>query len=238
MQIVAVSAPGGEVLATLDVGHGQDPRRLLWARGLVLSQWLSARATDDLVTLTAVARPRRGEDYPPSVRHRGRDLDLSADEAVDPVVKQRLACYAVCLSERGLLATRFSKKVAGTASPGGAWGLPGGGRESGEQPGETVIREVQEETGQIIGLDRILTVVSDHWVGRSPAGVVEDFHALRLIYLAHCDAPTEPEVHDIGGTTAAAAWLPGDRWQHTAWTTGFRQILQTVSAQIGLPPAK
>ncbi|MCB0910322.1 MAG: DNA mismatch repair protein MutT, partial [Propionibacteriaceae bacterium] len=59
----------------------------------------------------------------------------------------------------------------------------------------------------------------------SPSRVVEDFHAVRIIYAASCAAPTDPVVHDEGGTTAAAVWVPLDRWARMAWSTGARVLL-------------
>jgi 8-oxo-dGTP diphosphatase len=40
------------------------------------------------------------------------------------------------------------------------WGLPGGGLEYGEHPEEAVIREVWEETGLSIGIEKLLLVNS------------------------------------------------------------------------------
>jgi 8-oxo-dGTP diphosphatase len=90
----------------------------------------------------------------------------------------------------------------------GWWTLPGGGLDPGEEPEAGVLREVREETGQTVADLRPLDVVTAHWTGRAPSGRLEDFHAVRLVYRADCPHPTEPEVHDPGGTTAAAAWVP------------------------------
>ena len=42
------------------------------------------------------------------------------------------------------------------------WGLPGGSLEYGEHPEEAVVREVREETGFIVGIERLLLV--DSWL--------------------------------------------------------------------------
>jgi 8-oxo-dGTP pyrophosphatase MutT (NUDIX family) len=155
----------------------------------------------------------------PKTRSMDPDLDLAVE--APPVVRQRLAAYGIVLSSRGLLATQFSDL---TAVP-GLWGLPGGGINPGEGPSQTLIREVAEETGQEPTISHLLDVQTDHWIGRSPAQVIEDFHAVRIIYAASCPDPSDPVVNDSGGTTAAAAWVPVDRWAHVAWASGARALL-------------
>jgi hypothetical protein len=92
-----------------------------------------------------------------------------------------------------------------------------------------VLREVWEESGQRIEVSGLALVQSLHWVGRAPGGRLEDFHAVRLVYRAVCPEPTEPVVHDLGGTTASAAWfLPGDLEQ-LAITPSWRSVLRVVS---------
>ena len=58
---------------------------------------------------------------------------------------QRVAAYVVAADARGrVLLTRFELP----GHPGsGAWTLPGGGMEWGEQPHATALRELKEETG-------------------------------------------------------------------------------------------
>lgn len=196
---------------------------LLWREGYHLVRYLSiTRTDDDDLHVTAQVHPvAPGEKAPPS-RNRGRDRGLGRLRE-EPVVKQRVACYAIVRSQRGMLATRFSRRT----SVMGTWGLPGGGREQGENPFETVHREVYEETGQEVELDRLLDIQSDHWIGRAPNGVVEDFHALRIIYAATCARPSRPVVHDVGGTTADAVWVPLQKWRTVRWSQATRALLTT-----------
>ena len=56
--------------------------------------------------------------------------------------------------------------------------------------------------------ERLIDVQSQHWVGRAPSGRLEDFHAVRIVYAARCPDPTDPVVHDVGGSTSAARWVP------------------------------
>ena len=54
---------------------------------------------------------------------------------------------------------------------------------------------------------RLVDVMTHHWVGRSARGI-EDYHAVRLIHVARCERPTRPVVHDVGGSTSDARWVP------------------------------
>ncbi len=102
-----------------------------------------------------------------------------------------------------MLLTQFTSR---THVP-GSWGLPGGGLDPGEAPEQGVHREVWEETGQRVVLGELVTVQSQHWVGRAPTGVLEDFHAVRIVYAATCPEPTDIVIHDVGGTTSDARWF-------------------------------
>lgn len=221
MRIVGVGSPGTGELVRLHVGHGQHPQQLLWRRGLVLGDLLSARLEDGEVVITARVHHRGTGARPPRVRHRGVDPDLVIAPDEVPVDNQRIAAYAVVRSTRGVLGTECSDK---TAVP-GLWQLPGGGLNPGESPSEALIREVAEETGQVVRINRLIDLQSDHWVGRAPNGVLEDFHALRIIYTATCLEPSTPSVIDIDGTTSQAAWIPLRSWRSLPWTSGARSLL-------------
>lgn len=221
MRIVGVGSPGTGELVRLVVGHGQHPHQLLWRRGLVIGDLLSAQLEDGEVVITARVHHRHPGSRPPRIRHRGIDPDLAVASAELPVDNQRIAAYAVVRSSRGVLGTECSDK---TAVP-GLWQLPGGGLNPGESPSEALIREVAEETGQVVRINRLIDLQSDHWVGRAPNGVLEDFHALRIIYTATCLEPTTPSVIDIDGTTSQAAWIPLRSWRSLPWTSGARSLL-------------
>jgi 8-oxo-dGTP diphosphatase len=122
----------------------------------------------------------------------------------EPVRRQRLAAYAMVVADGAILLTQLSHR---TGLPGG-WTLPGGGVDHGEDPKDTVVRETFEETGQHLTEPVLLDVESDHFEGVSPRGVLEDFHAVRLLFRAVIADPGEPIVHDVGGTTSDARWVP------------------------------
>ena len=209
--VVGVDAWGTEVVR-LVLGHGDDPTALLAGHG-----WVVRRARDvvselggkHVLTMTFVVE-RSAVVEPPVVApvellvrpHRDDDLVTLGGEVPHPY--QRVAAYALVTSRIGVLMTQFSDRT----NAGGQWGLPGGGLEVQEAPNRAVLREVWEESSQVIEVGELVLITTCRWIGRAPGGRLEDFHSVRLVYRAWCHAPTEPFVHDVGGTTASAAWVP------------------------------
>ncbi len=215
----------GEVGFDRELPHGVDPHLLAWDAGFVVRRPIDARlGPDGELRLTLRVRPRAAQDVAPRTRRPGRDQGLVTSSREPPVVRQRVAAYAVVTSTRGLLATQYSDLTAVA----GRWGMPGGGLDPDEEPTAAVRREVDEETGQRVDLGELVLVQSSHWVGRSPRGPLEDFHAVRLVYRARCRNPTDPVVHDQGGTTAAARWVPLASRSDLEWTRNWHDALQTL----------
>jgi 8-oxo-dGTP diphosphatase len=239
--VVGVGPDGAEV-ARLALGHGDDPNGLLAVHG-----WDVLRVRDVVrhpvgrpeLTMTFVVKPSPG---PPRIvapapggarsRHEGMPPSSSArqparGDAPEQVAlrHQRVAAYAVVTSSRGFLMTQFSDRTGAE----GQWGLPGGGLEAGEGPDRAVLREVWEESGQVIEVSELALIATSRWVGLAPGGRLEDYHAVRVIYRAICPEPTEPVVHDVGGTTASAAWLLPADLELLALTSGWRSIFNEVA---------
>ncbi len=225
MIIVGVEVGGASSLFSFVLGHGEDPHQAVWERGYKVIRPLSASGTKDDLVVTLQVTPHR---KPVTPRGPQRTRTVIPDDCPPgvPVPRQRLAAYSLVVSDRGLLATEFSDR---TAVP-GLWSLPGGGIDDGENPSQAAQREVYEETGQFVDVRQFIDLQTDHWIGVSPAGVLEDFHAVRLIYAATCSAPTDPIVHDAGGTTADSAWIPVERWRELPWATGARSLLTRHAA--------
>ncbi len=49
---------------------------------------------------------------------------------------------------------------------------------------------------------------AEHFTGRSPRGVLEDFHAVRILVRAEPLEVLDPVVLDVGGSTDLARWVP------------------------------
>ncbi|MFB4320021.1 NUDIX hydrolase [Actinomadura sp. 21ATH] len=114
----------------------------------------------------------------------------------------RLAAYAVCIEDGRVLLARYVPPTGETN-----WTLPGGRVEHAEDPFDTVIREVAEETGCEAEVERLLGVDS------------------RVIPAAERNVPGGPEHHNVGifyqvritggrlrpepnGATADPTWTP------------------------------
>lgn len=223
--VVGVDRRGTEV-ARLVLGHGQDPTTLLAAHGWkvrLARDVASETARTQVLTMTFVVEPQAAASLAPG-EGTPRDHDLVASSGELPEPHQRVAAYAVVTSSRGVLMTQFS----GRTNAEGRWGLPGGGIEHGEAPARAVVREVWEETGQVITLSDLALIQTSHWIGRAPTGRLEDFHAVRVVYRAICPEPTEPVVHDVGGTTASAAWVSPPGLDRLDVTPSWRLLLRDV----------
>ncbi|MDQ0601707.1 8-oxo-dGTP diphosphatase [Streptomyces canus] len=113
--------------------------------------------------------------------------------------KLRVAAYAICVRDGKLLLARW---IDDSGRP--EWILPGGGMEHGEDPYDTVLREVDEETGYAIEITGLLGVDTRRHTYTRRFGRVVDHHALRLVYEGRI---TGGELrHEIGGSTDMAAW--------------------------------
>ncbi|WP_234352920.1 NUDIX hydrolase [Streptomyces sp. NRRL B-1140] len=113
--------------------------------------------------------------------------------------KLRVAAYAICVRDGQILLAR-SPAWDGTLE----WVVPGGGMEHGEDPYDTVRREVEEETGYRIEVTGLLGVNSSHSVFRNGFGAPVDHHGVRLVYEGRIIGGELR--NEVNGSTDLAAW--------------------------------
>ncbi|MFV2020690.1 NUDIX hydrolase [Micromonospora sp. LOL_023] len=112
----------------------------------------------------------------------------------------RVGAYAVVVRDQAVLLSRLSE--ASPVFTPGAWHLPGGGLEPGEQPGEALVRELHEEAGLDVMSSQLLDVrsYSAHRNGT-------DWHVVGLLHRAEVGSG-EPVITEVGGSADAIRWVP------------------------------
>ena len=128
MRIIGVDAAGA-VRFESDLDHGVHVDALAFDQGFVIERPLEARRVGPDLALSLLVRPESGETGP-APRPPPLDPGLVLGEGDEPIVRQRVAAYAVVSSGRGLLATQYSARTAVD----GRWGMPGGGLDEHEEP--------------------------------------------------------------------------------------------------------
>lgn len=114
--------------------------------------------------------------------------------------KLRVAAYAVCVRDGQLLLAR-SPAPDGTLE----WVLPGGGTEHGEDPLDTVVRELDEETGYRIEVTGLLGIDSfHHTFRRDGLRRPVDHHGVRVVYEGRVVGGELR--NEVNGSTDLAAW--------------------------------
>ena len=141
---------------------------------------------------------------------------------------------AAILHNRRILLVQHREHAGGRSY----WLLPGGGREADETPEHCLVREVHEETGLTITVERLL--LDDP----APAGdVYQRFHTYLCkpsTYTASPGAEPEPEAAALYAI-AAVAWQPLDEeagWdREVAADPLTAPLLRRIRAALGKAPS-
>ncbi len=133
----------------------------------------------------------------------------------------RLAAYALVVDQDRILLSWWNGE--GVGEP--CWTLPGGGVDLPETPEQGALREVREETGFEVDLERLLTI-DTHVVDpaeRAP-GADRWLRSLRVIYVARVIGGSLGTL-ESGGSTDYADWVP---------TTSVPDLPRTALVDVGL----
>jgi ADP-ribose pyrophosphatase YjhB (NUDIX family) len=115
----------------------------------------------------------------------------------------RVAAYAVVRDERDRILLCHMHPSMGV---GDVWTLPGGGLDFGEAPADAALRELEEETGFIGEIDRLVEVDDRVY---SNADGAERMHAIRIVYAARLVGGSMRDEPD--GSTDTCRWVePGE----------------------------
>jgi len=133
-------------------------------------------------------------------------------------MKTRVSAYGLVIQDEHILLTQ----LADYCYRPGHWTLPGGGMDFGELPEQTLAREFFEETGLRAEELELFHVHAFSENDRSP------FMGVQIVYRAQ--ASGVPSVQEVGGSTAAVAWVPLDELHTMPRVPG----LDVVLAKLGL----
>jgi 8-oxo-dGTP diphosphatase len=116
------------------------------------------------------------------------------------VIRPEVGVGAVAVHDGAVLLVRRGKGPAA-----GEWSVPGGHVEMGETLHEAIVREVLEETGLEVVVDRFLGFV-ERMGEDGPSGHQAQYHFVILDFAVTVLDPGRPPV--AGDDAAEAAWVP------------------------------
>jgi 8-oxo-dGTP diphosphatase len=123
-------------------------------------------------------------------------------------MRTRPGAYGWIVRDGHVLLTYWSGKDLRTGEPLGAWTLPGGGMEFGEQCEDTIRREVTEETGYEVEVGPLIGVSNLYLPNAEVRDYDDDLHSIQVVHAA--EIVGGDFVVEVGGTTTDARWFPLD----------------------------
>ncbi len=116
-----------------------------------------------------------------------------------PGDRVRVAAYAIIRDEQERVLLCHIHPSVGV---GDVWTLPGGGLEFGESPRAAVLRELEEETGFVGEVERLVDVDDRLFTSRSGAGRM---HAIRIVYAVNIVGGSLRD--ELDGSTDTCRWV-------------------------------
>jgi 8-oxo-dGTP diphosphatase len=132
------------------------------------------------------------------------------------MINPEVAVGAVALRDDRILLVRRGRGPAA-----GEWSVPGGRVEVGETLHEAVVREVAEETGLEVVVERFLGWVER--IGPDEGAAAPAYHFVILDFLVDVLDPDRAPV--AGDDAAEVAWVPVDALSETRLVAGLLDFL-------------
>ena len=127
---------------------------------------------------------------------------MSGRSRARPGERVRVAAYAIVRDEEERVLLCHIHPAVGV---GDVWTLPGGGLEFGESPRRAVLRELEEETGFIGEIDRLVEVDDRVFTSRNGA---DRMHAIRIVYEVRVVGGSLRD--ELDGSTDTCRWVTSE----------------------------